>query len=62
MVSFYIRWEQNYISKLDSMMAHILMSWFKESIEKQKTSFVKETIENADLHKAVSNKTMTIQE
>ena len=33
---FYIKWEQNYISKLQSMMTHILMSWFKESTERQK--------------------------
>ena len=59
---YYIRWEQNYISKLHSMMTHILMSWFKESTERQKTRFVKETIENVDLHKAVLNKTMTTQE
>ena len=41
------------------MMTHILMSWFKESTERQKTSFLKETVENADLHKAVLKKTMT---
>ena len=50
------------ISKLHSMMTHILMSWFKESTERQKTRFVKETVENVDLHKAVLNKTMTTQE
>ena len=33
---FYIKWEQNYISKLHSMMTHLLMSWFKESTERQK--------------------------
>ena len=33
------------------------MPWFKESIERRKTSFLKETEENADLRKAVSNKT-----
>ena len=32
----YIKWEQNYISKLHSMMTQILMSWFKESTERQK--------------------------
>ena len=37
-VSFYLRWEQNYISKLHSMMTHILMSWFKESTERRKFS------------------------
>ena len=61
-VTFYIRWEQNYISKLHSMMTHNLMPWFKESTEKRKTSFLKETVENADLHKAVLSKTMTTQE
>ena len=44
------------------MMAQILMSCFKESTERRKTRFVKETVENADLHKAVVNKTMTTQE
>ena len=45
------------------MMKHILMSSFKESTERQKkTSFLKETVENADLHKAVLNKTITTQE
>ena len=44
------------------MMAQILMSCFKESTERRKTRFVKETVENADLHKAVLNKTMTTQE
>ena len=43
-------------------MTHILMSWFKESTDRRKTSFLKETVENADLHKAVLNKTMTNQE
>ena len=44
------------------MMTHILMSGFKESIERRKTSFLKETVENADLYKAVLMKTMTTQE
>ena len=44
------------------MMIHILMSWFKESKERRKTSFPKETIENAGLHKAVSKEIMTTQE
>ena len=39
------------------MMTHILMSWFKETTETGKTNFLKETEENADLHKAVLNKT-----
>ena len=61
-MSFYWKWEQNYISKWHSMMTHIFMSWFKESIERRKTSFLKETVENADLHKAVLKKPMTTQE
>ena len=69
-MSFYIKWEQNCVEKLHSMITHILMSWFKtfdwkqktESTERQKTSFPKETVENADLHKAALNKTMTTQE
>ena len=44
------------------MMTHVLMSLLKERRERQKTRFVKETVENADLHKAVLNKTMTTQE
>ena len=43
-------------------MTPILMSWFKEKTERRKTNFLKETVENADLHKAVLNKTMTTQE
>lgn len=31
-------------------MMHILMSCLKESTEKQKTSFLKRTAENANLH------------
>ena len=61
-MSFYIKWEQNHISKLHSMMTHISMPWFKESTERWKTSFLNETIENTDLHKAVVNKRMTTQE
>ena len=38
------------------------MPWFKESTERRKTSFLKETVENADLHKAALNKIMTTQE
>ena len=34
------------------------MSWFKESTERQKTSSLKETVENAYQHKAVLNKIM----
>ena len=41
------------------MMTHILMSRFKENTARQKTCFLKEPIENADLHKAILNKTMT---
>ena len=60
-MSFYIKWEQDYVSKLYSMMTHVLMSLFKESAERRKTSFLKETVENADLHEAVLKKTMTTQ-
>ena len=41
---------------------HILMSCFKESTEKRKTSFLNESVENADLNKAILNETMTAQE
>ena len=44
------------------MMMHILMSSFKESTERRKTSFLKKVVENAGLHKAVLKKTMTTQE
>ena len=50
------------ISKLPSMMTHILMSSFKERTERRKTRIVKETEENADIHKVVLNKTMPTQE
>ena len=81
-MSFYIKWKQNYITKLqiawlnkkinkiaklDSMITHILMPWFEtfnskhktKSTERRKTSFPKETVENADLDKAVLNKMIT---
>ena len=66
-VSFYIKWEQNYISKLHQItyqnyVKNVLMPWSKESPERWKTSFLKETVENADLYKDVLNKTMTTQE
>ena len=38
------------------------MSWFKGSTERQKTSFLIETIENTDLHKAELNKIMATQD
>ena len=44
------------------MMTHILMSWLKERGEGRKPRFVKENVENADLHKVVLKKTMTTQE
>ena len=52
------------------MITHILIFRFKKFDSKQKTqkaqrrktSFPKETVENAHLHKAVLNKTMTTQE
>ena len=50
------------MSKLRSMMAHILMFFFQRKHRKRKPNFLKETVENADLHKAVLKKTMTIQE
>ena len=61
-MSFCIKWEQNYKSKLHSLMMHISKTWFKESTERRKPRFVKETGENADLCKAVLNKTLTTQE
>ena len=50
------------MSKLHSMMPHISISRFKENTERQKTNFLKETVENADLHKTVLKKTMTTKE
>ena len=38
------------------------MPWFKESTERRKTCFLKETVENGGLHKAVLSKIMTTQE
>ena len=61
-MSFYVKSEQNYVSKLCSMMTHVFMSWFKKITERRETGFLKETVENADLHKAVLNKIMTTQE
>ena len=61
-MNFYIKWEQNYISKLHCMMTHILMSWFKERAKRRKTNFLKETGEIAGPCKAVLKKTMTTQE
>ena len=61
-MSFYIKLGQNDIPKLHSMMTHILLSWFKESTEGRKASFLKEIVENTDLHKAIFNNTMTTQE
>ena len=43
-------------------MTHNLMSSFKERTERRKTCLLKETVENAGLHKAVLSKTMTTQE
>ena len=39
-------------TKLHSMMTHILMPGLKEGTEKWKRSFLKETVENADLDNA----------
>ena len=47
------------------MMKHILMSWFKESTERGKMSYLKENVENVEnvgLDKAVLKKTMATQE
>ena len=62
-MSFCIKSEQSYISKLHSIIFDDanLMSSFKESTERQKSSFLKETVENADLHKAVLKKTIATQ-
>ena len=38
------------------------MSRFEESTERRKTSFLKETMENAGLHKVLLNKAMTTHE
>ena len=38
------------------------MSWFKENTKRGKTNFLKETVEYADLHKAVLKRTMTTQQ
>ena len=43
-------------------MMHISKTCFKESTERRKPRFLKETEENADLYKAVLNKTLTTQE
>ena len=42
-------------------MTHILMFRFKESTERRKSSFLKETVENTDLQKAVLKKTILKQ-
>ena len=43
-------------------MTHILMPRFKESTKRRKTSFLKETVENADLHKTKLNKTKQLND
>ena len=53
---------KNYLSKLHSIITYILMSQFKVNTGRRKTSFRKETLQNADLHQAILNKTMTAQE
>ena len=48
-MSFYIKWE------------HLIQNKkIQENRERRKTSFPKETVENADLRKAVLSKEMTI--
>ena len=61
-VLYTVKWEKNYSSKLHTMMTHIIMSWFKESTERRKLGFLKETVENANLHKVALNKAMATQE
>ena len=64
------KWEGNYLTKLHSMITHILTSWFKTfdlkkieaSTERWKNNFPKEIVENVDLHKPVLNKIITTQE
>ena len=49
--------------KLHSMMKAYFNVFIQRKHRKTKeTSFLKETVENTDLHKAVLNKTMTTQE
>ena len=43
-------------------MRHFNVLIQRKHRKKKKTSFLKETIENADLHKAILNKTMHPQE
>ena len=56
------------LTKHDNIYFNVLVqnTWFKtkntERTERRKTSFPKETVENADLHKAMLSKTMTTQE
>ena len=70
----FIKWEQNYIA-ISSFLSNennaaVLMSWFKtfdstkstESTGRWKTSFLKQIVENADLHKPVSDKIIPTQE
>ena len=44
------------------MKAHFNVFIQRKHRKAKKTSFLKETVENTDLHKAVLNKTMTTQE
>ena len=43
-------------------MMHILMSIFQGKTERQKTNFLKETVEIVDLYKTVLKKKMNAQE
>ena len=72
-----IKWKENYIA-IGTFLSNdntyfnatVLLPWFKtfdstkntESTGRWKTSFIKHIVENADLHKPVSNKIMTTQE
>ena len=59
--------QQNYIAKLHTYFNALIQNiWLKtkniESTERWKASFPKETVANAELHKAALSKTMITQE
>ena len=56
---FYIKWEQNCDDKKHDDTYYVLI---QRKHRRRKTSFLKETVENADLQKPVLKKTMTAQE
>ena len=51
---------ENKITQHDDAYFNVLIQ--RKHRKTKKTSFLKETVENTDLHKAVLNKTMTTQE